>query len=251
MKEEWVHTVISKISVAIFVAAGSGRSIHNNRPYHGIVINDAHSVKDYAFADGRVLHTHENEVFYLPKGSSYSVRERVRGGCYAINFDADIEDVPFVCKVPEVEVLLKSFRLAAAEWKVRSAVSTAAAMFAVYQAIYMVFKEKQREYRTQVQLDKLEPAIERLSHGFAGCSVAALAELCGMSEVYFRKLFHSRFGVSPKEYMIQKRIEYAKQLLVSGEFSVAMVASMCGYAEPCHFSREFTKRVGCAPKDYC
>ena len=93
--------------------------------------------------------------------------------------------------------------------------------------------------------------VEKLSHDFAGTRVAALAELCGMSEVYFRKLFRSRFGVSPKEFTIQRRIEYAKQLLVSGEFTVAMVASMCGYAEPCHFSREFIKRVGCAPKDYC
>ena len=81
-------------------------------------------------------------------------------------------------------------------------------------------------------------------------SVARLSELCGMSEVYFRRLFLSFFGVSPKEYIIQKRIDYAKSLLRSGNFSVSKAAELCGYSEPCHFSREFAKRVGIPPSKY-
>jgi AraC-like DNA-binding protein len=71
-----------------------------------------------------------------------------------------------------------------------------------------------------------------------------------VSEVYLRKIFEKKFGVSPKEYMISLRMEYAKQLLSSGEVGVAEVAQMCGYAEPCHFSREFKKRFGISPKNY-
>ena len=81
-------------------------------------------------------------------------------------------------------------------------------------------------------------------------SVSSLAALCGISEVYFRRLFLAAFGVSPKEYIIQKRIECAKYLLLSGDFSVSEVAIITGYSEPCHFSREFSKRVGISPKQY-
>jgi AraC-like DNA-binding protein len=65
-----------------------------------------------------------------------------------------------------------------------------------------------------------------------------------------RKIFEKKLGVSPKEYMISLRMEYAKQLLSSGEVGVAEAAQMCGYAEPCHFSREFKKRFGISPKNY-
>ncbi|MBE6591666.1 MAG: helix-turn-helix transcriptional regulator, partial [Ruminococcaceae bacterium] len=74
--------------------------------------------------------------------------------------------------------------------------------------------------------------------------------LCGVSEVYFRKLFLNSFGVSPKEYMIQKRMDYAKNLLKSGDFSISEIATLCGYTESCHFSREFSKREGISPNQY-
>ena len=57
-------------------------------------------------------------------------------------------------------------------------------------------------------------------------------------------------GISPKEYMIKKRIEYAKTLLLSGQFSVLETAHLCGYAEACHFSREFARHVGVPPAQY-
>ena len=81
-------------------------------------------------------------------------------------------------------------------------------------------------------------------------TITELAAFSNVSEVYFRRLFLNAYGISPKEYIIQKRIEYAKTLLSSGDFSVSEVGSLCGYAEPCHFSREFSKRVGISPVQY-
>jgi AraC-like DNA-binding protein len=83
-----------------------------------------------------------------------------------------------------------------------------------------------------------------------GLTVEYLAGLCGISGVYLRKIFMTRFGVSPKEYIIQKRMDYACRLLLSGQLGVREVALHCGYSEPCHFSREFKKRIGVAPKNY-
>ena len=73
--------------------------------------------------------------------------------------------------------------------------------------------------------------------------------ICGISEVYFRKIFIQKFGASPRDYIISKRLEFAKQLLSNGEFEVSRVAELSGYSEPCHFSREFKKRFGISPKN--
>ena len=125
-------------------------------------------------------------------------------------------------------------------------------MRALYDGIYQMQKEEQKQYISGRHLSLIAPAIQEINRSFTEneLSISKLAALCGISEVYFRRLFLNAFGVSPKEYIIQKRIEYAKTLLSSEAFSVSEVAALCGYAEPCHFSREFSKRVGMSPTQY-
>lgn len=95
MNKQWENITITEIGVAVYVAPNTGKHIHYDRPFHGFVLNDSSSVKDYVFDNGDVMRTEENALFYLPKGSSYHVEQLRMGGCYAINFDAEIEDEPF------------------------------------------------------------------------------------------------------------------------------------------------------------
>lgn len=252
MKDAWNNTVITEIGFAVHVLPNSGRHVHKNRPLHGFVLNDSESVKDYCFDDGRVLNTKGNSLFYLPKGSSYHVQTLHAGGCYAINFDADISDVPFSVELRNAESALNSFQAATEAWKRKDDSCKALAMRAVYDAIYRIRKEETRQYVSGTQAGVIAPAISVINDRFTEneLSISELAALCSVSEVYFRRLFLNLFGVSPKEYVIQKRIEYAKALLLSGNFSVSETALMCGYAEPCHFSREFSKRTGRTPSQY-
>lgn len=253
MKQEWYSAVIKTISVAVHVVPGSGKSVHKDRPYHGFVLNDATSLKDYVFSDGRVLHTGEKCLFYLPKNSSYYVRDIHIGTCYAINFDADFDDDPFAVDNIDYEGLKKSFKLACSEWKSNAPTCHTASMRTLYDCIYQFSKAQQKHiYMPNALLETIAPAVEELERNFTSneLTVARLSKLCGMSEVYFRKIFVNNFGMSPKEYMIRKRMECARQLLLAGEFEISGIAAYCGYSDPSHFSREFKKRYGVAPKNY-
>ena len=252
MNECWNDAVVTKISAAVYVAPDTGKHVHKNRPYHGLVLNDADSVKDYVFDDGRVMRTEGNSLFYLPKHSSYYVKQYRSGGCYAINFDAEICDRPFCIPFRNTESVLHSFKAACDGWKSNSDQAALLSMRALYDGICRMQREEQRRYTSGRQLSMISPAIQEIDRSFTEneLSVSRLASLCGISEVYFRRLFMNTFGISPKEYVIQKRMEYAKTLLSSGDFSVSEAAMLCGYAEPCHFSREFSKRVGVSPKQY-
>ena len=252
MNEQWKNIIITKISVAVYVAPNIGKHIHKDRPYHGLVLNDSDSVKDYVFDDGRIMRTDENALFYLPKGSSYHVEPHQIGGCYAINFDAEISDTPFSVSFRNTESLLHHFKAACEAWKSKNDQANLLAMRALYDGIYQIQKEEQRQYISGSHRALISPAIREIERSFTenDLSISFLAARCGISEVYFRRLFLQIFGISPKEYIIQKRMEYAKTLLSSGDFSVSEVSSLCGYAEPCHFSREFSKRVGISPVQY-
>ena len=252
MNKLWESAVITEISVAVYVAPNTGRHIHKNRPFHGFVLNDSEAVKDYCFENGYIMRTTGNSLFYLPKGYSYHVKQIHNGGCYAINFDAVISDEPFCVTLRKADQLRHNFKAATDAWKSKDGLRVALAMRAVYDSVCNAKKELHKQYLPKAQLLIIDPAIDVLNQQFTDHSlnVPYLASLCGISEVYFRKLFLNSFGVSPKEYLIQKRMEYAKTLLLSGDFSISKVAALCGYTEPCHFSREFTNRVGIPPSQY-
>jgi AraC-like DNA-binding protein len=252
MNKLWESAVITEIGAAVYVAPNTGRHIHKNRPLHGFVLNDSEVVRNYCFDNGYVMRTAGNSLFYLPKGASYHVEQIQNGGCYAINFAADISDEPFCVTIRKADQLRHNFKAATDAWKSKEPMRVALAMRAIYDAVCTAQKEIHKQYVSKTQRSIIAPAVDVMNRQFTGndLSVSYLASLCGISEVYFRKIFLNSFGVSPKEFIIQKRIDYAKILLKSGNFSISEIATLCGYTEPCHFSREFTKRAEIPPSQY-
>lgn len=77
-----------------------------------------------------------------------------------------------------------------------------------------------------------------------------LALRVGVERKYLRMLFVKSFGVSPKEYLMKKRIDRAKFLLERNDVNVSLVAFSVGYDDVLEFSRIFKKHVGVSPKQY-
>lgn len=254
--EKFENVVIDHIAIALFVDASVKTDVHIDRPYHGLVMNEPHGKRIYYFSDGREMRTEGGEVFYLPKGSSYRVKpyemDHPDAGCYAINFSADIDHEPFTLKPRNPEYFKKLFAAAATQWKCGDRTSHLAVMTNLYSIILALGKESEKRYAPTSKNSIIEPAMKEIASNFnnGGLTVEYLASLCGISEVYFRKIFRDCYGISPKEYITEKRMEYARQLLCLGEFETSKVAELCGYAEPCHFSREFKKREGISPSKY-
>jgi AraC family transcriptional regulator len=77
-----------------------------------------------------------------------------------------------------------------------------------------------------------------------------LADLVGYSPNQLVRLFKSSFGVSPYQYVLQRRVERAKSLLRANRHSLAEVALTCGFATQSHFSACFKARTGLTPGAY-
>ena len=73
---------------------------------------------------------------------------------------------------------------------------------------------------------------------------------------YIRKLFLKETGATPREYLEQKRMERARDIILSGatnkysEFTVSQIAEACGFAEPLYFSKVFKKYYGVSPSRF-
>ncbi|UUM30084.1 helix-turn-helix domain-containing protein [Vibrio japonicus] len=78
-----------------------------------------------------------------------------------------------------------------------------------------------------------------------------VAAMCHYSTTYFSRYFHKHIGVSFRDYVIDKRIALAKQLLIEQpNIKVAYIAYQCGYQDTSYFARIFKKRVGVSPATY-
>jgi two-component system, response regulator YesN len=95
----------------------------------------------------------------------------------------------------------------------------------------------------------LGPVIDYLGRNFnADASVAAAAELVGLTPNYLSALFHRRMGCTIVDYLARLRVEEAARLLRSG-LSVAEAARAVGYADVRHFTRKFKSIAGALPSD--
>lgn len=77
--------------------------------------------------------------------------------------------------------------------------------------------------------------------------ISELAHFAGRSESHVVKLFQHYVGMSPKQYLQQKRLARARELLHVSNLSVSEVGRAVGFASPYHFSRAFSRAAGESP----
>lgn len=70
------------------------------------------------------------------------------------------------------------------------------------------------------------------------------------SKSHIISCFKNEFGSSPKQYILQKKIETAKNMLLETDMSVRAIAEMLHFADSHHFSNTFKKQTGMAPMDF-
>lgn len=80
--------------------------------------------------------------------------------------------------------------------------------------------------------------------------VEAVAEAFHLSPDHFTRLFKALKGVSPREFILQARIDAARRLLLSSSHSVTRIAALTGFGNIYHFSRQFKQRTGRSPTQF-
>jgi len=99
--------------------------------------------------------------------------------------------------------------------------------------------------------DILDDIKERLDQNFTNSfPVADLARSSGLSGHYFSARFLQRFGVTVNTYLLNRRLDMARYLLISTNLPIKEVAFECGIQNANYFNKQFRRVVGCSPSDY-
>ncbi len=81
-------------------------------------------------------------------------------------------------------------------------------------------------------------------------SLEELAAVVNLSQTHLVRTFKQTTGLSPYQYFIHLRIEKAKMLIMSNEFTIGEIAAILGFTDQSHMNRHFKRITGLSPKEY-
>jgi len=81
-------------------------------------------------------------------------------------------------------------------------------------------------------------------------SIAALAGEVGMSPGHFARSFREATGATPHRWLMAKKLERAKTLLLASDLPISQIALDCGFVDQSHLTRAFNRGIGLSPASW-
>ena len=244
---------IKYVSYAMYVKSGTGKLVTTDRPFHGLALylDDAYEV---TFDGKNYIPISYGDIIYYPKHSNYKTKKHFESkGIYAVNFDyhTTVSFEPMVLKTKNTEKYLFHFKELDKIHKKRPVGYKKLYKSELYKIFALLEYEYNLQYTPQDAFIALHPAIDYILSNYTNeiINIDKLATLCKMSPTNFRYLFKMKHGVSPKQYVTQLKMSYAKELLLSNA-TVESIADEFGYCDTAAFSKAFKKHTGLSPLEY-
>ena len=169
------------------------------------------------------------------------------GEVLAIGFDLDekvrLPEGVFPDRDLEIRKLVESIK---DEYENRRANYKIALNAYVALLVNKIVRKAGKDTETNNSLDLIKAYID--NYYMTGLGVEELAAMSHYSVDHFRKLFHDRFGVSPKAYINQKRLEMADELLLKSDIPIGAIPEKIGFSDSSQFSVFYKKLKGVSPK---
>ena len=235
--------VITKIEPPVTVFSERGRKmVMQDRPFWGISF----------CLEGQITYTHNGQNFVskkgtailLPKGGNYLLNGDKEGLFPLINFDCDNLNLDTFVVFPLSDALsyIHDYNLLSGCFLFDNK------KLKQFQLLYGILEHLDLEQSK----NPLSPITSYIENHISDSSISnkILAEKMHISEVYLRKLFLNNLCTTPKQYILDLRINKAKQLLTDSNFNVTKISENCGFSSLYHFCRIFKEKTGVTPTEY-
>ncbi|MDY0057115.1 MAG: AraC family transcriptional regulator [Methyloversatilis sp.] len=120
-------------------------------------------------------------------------------------------------------------------------------------AVHLLRKYAQVTFRHDLPGGRLSPAQMRRvldlidSRLHEALTLEDMAEAAGLGVCTFHRRFRETQGRAPHAFVIDRRVERARQLLTAGDLAVKEVAACCGFSDQAHMTRVLGARLGTTP----
>jgi len=253
-------TELCNLSISDFCSANRYVAYAKNYPmpnrgrlHHGLIYTFK-GTETYNFENCKIK-AEPNTLAYLPKNSKYKITfEGEESVVITLDMefvDNNINIAPFVIPFEENNPVEALFLKAENEWQSRKTACRAACFSIAYNIITAAARTEEK-FIHPGKYEKIKNAITYLHEHYTeqDFRIEKLSEMCGINSTYFARLFADKFGLSPKEYVIELKMRRARELLSQEKYSVSEIGSLLGYSDVYHFSKSFKSSVGVPPTEW-
>ncbi len=208
----------------------------------------------------------KNSLIFLPSGTKYTIETRTDEPF--LHFTVNFRVIPekekngilyeflsgdrFLAIIPENPGLYEAvFTKLLSVWEGKKSGFHLRAKSYLYELANEFFSEFMTSQISRSDYEKVIAAKKYIDRNYTETITnSMLAEICGISETHMRRLFADTFKTSPIGYQIDLRIMKAKDLLLTGLYTVGETSELCGFSDQNYFTRIFKSRVGIPPLKY-
>ncbi len=216
----------------------------------------------FVYIEGEIMLTSENkktayhtgDLLCFPATSRYTYKvEEDNTKIYSVNFvlcnEDDEEVTPF--SAPTLLAHVHNDMIREQFLRCLHLFRTSTNRIALKGETFSLFSSVVLLYTSENAPSNIQGAIDTIRNNIHDeLRISDLAAACGMSESTFRREFHRYAGVSPKQYILDRKINKAKQMLRSGYYPIKEICLILGFYDDAYFSKLFKKATGMTPMQY-
>lgn len=209
---------------AVFIPANSFLTHQARTPYDETVIR----LKDELFVQASRGHVDHDKIDFAFRDVSSPATWKFGLGLAAVVMDVAYREWPLLLESASIALVLAIIR------ELSPQATTA------FKAVrYGLSETKHKRVLTYIE-DNLHRQI----------TLAELAAVANLSQYHFGRKFKNRLGMTPLQFLANRRVEAAKHRLRSTSESLVEVSMSCGFASQSHFNTVFKKVTGTTPAVY-
>lgn len=213
---------------------------------------------EYRFFTGERITITDGDVLFLSPNCAYSIVTERAFKHYTVNFDLH-EDSSHLEALGRAYCLLQGKNSEQIErilkeligaWSLKKAGYEMRSVGYLYELLSQFYFEYTKEQNSAI-CQRLLPAKEYIEQNFkAPMTLEQLAFISNMSVTNFRREWKKIYAEAPMQYRDAIRLDYAKEYLNSGYYTVSEIAEKCGFDDVSYFVRFFKKNVGVTPGEF-
>lgn len=226
---------------------------HNpSRLHHGFVLTISGS-ETYYFKDKTITAT-PMSILFTPKGEDYKIYLDDSPESVVLCCDFEMLKTPvrpFLIKLQQDSPIPTYFENAIKCFQKQHPASLAECKALFYEIVTALIKQH-FSYLDKEKSEQLSKAVAYIKENCfrTDFRLSDVSHFLGISQRYFEKLFSQKYSVTPKEYIINFKIQKAKELLSSHTMQVKEISEELGFCDVYHFSKIFKSKTGFTPVEY-
>lgn len=216
------------------------------------------------YYNGDSFHITEPTIIFLPhcmtkitrpEIKEYKIKTFYNEGIVALHFTCDtplataIETFPCKAYLNEIQGLfLKLKQIHNDKLLAYNSISVSI----LYQIFAMLEKRNSSSYLSSKQYNVIKDSINYIDTNYLDASLdyRNLASESNISLTYYHKLFKKKTGLSPNQYILMKKLNYACDLLTTSNLSISQISEISGFSSAYYFSKIFKLHYYVSPQDY-